>query len=227
MLNKKTFLWVGVLFLAGLTAFVVTRPVSVPVTGLLRQVDGETADPGYYDLRVVGFDPVSGEQTIAQDFTDVYVSEGRYELPVSISRFSSGGESLLQVCRSENPSNNPNGVQEGTPTGCREAVEQQKTFTFAECPQTVSISSIGVVGKLLGGVKADIKAECAYDVSTAEETGSPLAKSNATSPSIFAKGEKGDIGAAGPKGENGTDGVNGVDGVAGSQGAQGDRKSVV
>ena len=224
LFKKKKQISGVVLILALLgVGFLVTRPVEVPVSGLLRTAGGEPVSDGFYDLRVVGFDQATGLETINQDFNDVFVSGGEYEIPVELHRFSDVGKSYLQVCRSTSPTDNKDGIANDTPEGCKDPVQQQITFTYAECPQTISINNTGGITSLLGERQASLFGQCIY-TATATESGVeiPLAPSNASVPSVVSiKGEQGEAGAIGSVGEKGEQGEKGDKGDKGDSGING------
>jgi Collagen triple helix repeat (20 copies) len=229
--KKNWLIFLGLLVLSGIV-FAISRPVNIPITGQLRTSSGDSVSQGYYDMRVVGFDQATGETTISQDFTDVFISDGIYKLPVSLNRFESTQDSYLQVCRSSLPSSTADGIDDSIPFGCKSAVEQKKTFTYAECPQTISIQNQGLISSLISSPSASLSTECTYSA-FAENTGEaiPLAISTAKSPSFIAiKGDSGQTGATGvvgpigqtgPRGEKGEQGLQGEAGPAGAQGKPG------
>ncbi len=201
---------------------VALRPVKVPVNGLLRQSNGTPVSDGYYDLRVVGFNAQSGLQTIEQDFQDVFVSSGQYEVPVNLNRFSATGDTYLQICRTEVPTSAKDGIETNVPDGCKQPVEEKDTFTYAECPQTISINAAGGLARLLGERQASLFSQCVYEAKDTSGNDLPLAPSEAQQPSVVAlKGDKGDTGEAGLSGETGSKGETGEQGAPGKDGANG------
>ena len=199
----------------------------MPLQGLLRKADGKTiAQDGYYDMRVVAFNPVSGQQILSQDFQDVVVKDGQYTLPVSIPKFADTGSSTFQVCHSGDPSAAEDGLDaEDIPTGCKDPVVEKKVFVEAECPQTLNISSNNFLYRLIGNRDGSISGNgCTY----VDSGNNFFAQTDKQAPTVVgvqgAKGDSGSVGPqgpAGPQGEKGADGAAGVNGTNGTNGAQG------
>ncbi len=199
----------------------------MPLQGLLRKADGKTiAQDGYYDMRVVAFNPVSGQQILSQDFQDVVVKDGQYTLPVSIPKFADTGSSTFQVCHSGDPSAAEDGLDaEDIPTGCKDPVVEKKVFVEAECPQTLNISSNNFLYRLTGNRDGSISGNgCTY----VDSGNNFFAQTDKQAPTVVgvqgAKGDSGSVGPqgpAGPQGEKGADGAAGVNGTNGTNGAQG------
>jgi hypothetical protein len=231
--SRKTKVVFALLLLSVLSVglYLVSTPSIIALRGELRRADGTTVQDGFYDLRVVGFDKETGVQVISQDFADIVVQGGVFELPLQIPRFADEGENYFQVCRTDEPSDAADGLDTDAPEGCKDAVEQQKVFTVAECPQKIRVSKTGgFVSKLLGTRQVQVDGGCTYiATASAVKVEIPLAPSSSTTPSFPLADEKGDTGEQGAtglrgeKGEKGDKGDQGEQGPAGEEGATGAR----
>jgi hypothetical protein len=228
---KSTLLLLVVGLLCG-GLYLYLRPNTVPLQGVLRSEGGlELAEDGRYQMRVVAFNTENGKQILAQDFDAVSVRGGQYTLPIQIPKYATTGDTVFQVCRTADPTAQPEPV---VADGCREPVEKQQVLTLAECPQTLEIAKAGAVFSLLGARTATIGGGCSFEADTIEA----FATDYSSIPSVVgiqgekgdtgesgvagADGQKGDTGAQGPQGPQGEPGVAGSDGAPGATGPAGD-----
>jgi hypothetical protein len=130
-------------------------------------------------MRVVAFNTENGKQILAQDFDAVSVRGGQYTLPIQIPKYATTGDTVFQVCRTADPTAQPEPV---VADGCREPVEKQQVLTLAECPQTLEIAKAGAVFSLLGARTATIGGGCSFEADTIEA----FATDYSSIPSVFA-----------------------------------------
>jgi hypothetical protein len=222
-------------------AVIALQPSKIALNGVLRNNDDTLVKDGFYDMRIVAVDAL-GQPLLAQDFSDVTVKDGNYAIPVTIPRFADTGNAVFQICRSEQPSENSDGLAADIPDGCKKPVEEQKTFSLAECPQTVTIVDAGglsnVIGKRTATVSPDgcnttVTSELITTQTTGQSSIVAINGKDGTDGAAGAagskgeqgpkgdKGDQGDIGEAGQDGIDGQNGNNGADGATGAQGPQG------
>ncbi|PID31736.1 hypothetical protein CR970_04170, partial [Candidatus Saccharibacteria bacterium] len=203
-------------------AFYLT-PTTATVSGRFYSEQNQPISDGYYDIRLMAYDRQTGKVRLSQDFADTYVRSGVYNLDLKLPRFMPDSVSYMQMCRSVHPTDTADGVGDAIPEGCREPVEQRKTYTYAECPLLLSLGDPGGINDLLGESSAWLSGHCYSNVELAEElVFQHLAPTTATIPPVvqpqqFAAG----TGADGRDGQDGRDGRDGVDGVDGRDGANG------
>ncbi len=226
------------LFVAAIAITTITilkSPISAPISGSLRQANGDPVADGYYDFRVAAFSKSDGTLTLSQDFVDTLVEDGSYKLPLTLPRYSPTGQHLIQICRSTQPTTTPDSIASVQP-GCKEPVEKKLAFPYAECPQVIDLDHYGLVDKLLGERDTLLDGSCySGDTSSTSGQNMPIAPYSSTRASIKASqygaaysqgepgpaGQSGENGSLGPVGPQGAPGARGVAGPTGPTGPQG------
>jgi hypothetical protein len=229
----KRLLVAATIVVIGASAYAQMRPSTIALSGLFTNAAGKIVANGSYAVRVLGVDQQTGEKTFSEDFESVPVNNGVYNLPIQLDSFATTGSGYLQICRSSLPISSSTNVDI---EGCRQPVADQQMYTFAECAQTMDISSTGGMSGMWGQRKLSLAGGCAQPTGKAMEL---LASSNTNYPSVSAALTTNSSvlpnelptantianGASGPQGLQGDQGTPGDTGPAGATSTIGDSSS--
>ena len=225
IISRKLLYVILGLFIAVPLVYNLSKPYTTHLAGQLHDGNNQSVKEGYYDLKLTAYSQTDGKQVIDKNFSDVFVKDGQYQIDLNLPKFTQDGLGYMQVCRSSQPSQLPDGIADQIYNNCNDSVAQNSVFTEAECPQQVSIKGAPGVSAVFGNRIADIFGSCVAKNAVASIA--EIAPSKIETPSIVVSqaGNNnvplGGVGLKGDQGEKGTDGKDGLSGAAGENGVAG------